>query len=644
MALAISHRGLAHLEAPVDSFSITVPEVIMGDLNSTIAFECNEGLPEAPQELIINGKRYAITCVDHKAQVEVLIPAATTEIRVEMPGGGTQTVAISPIPLWLSLIPPLLAIVMALIFREVITALFLGIFCGAAIMGVYAEGFTGIFTGLFAVIDTYLIDAMADTDHLAVIVFSLLIGAVVAVISKNGGMQGVVNHISKYAKNARSGQTATWVLGVAIFFDDYANTLVVGNTMRPVTDRLLISREKLSYLVDSTAAPIAAIAFVTTWIGAELGYIKDSVNNLTGFAELGIGEYSIFLSSLAYSFYPILTLVFMLFLIFRNRDFGPMWKAEHRARTGGGVLNPTSVATDSKDEMAEFDPAEGVRTKAYNAILPIAVIILGTLIGLGYTGHQGDPSVWGDPNLGLFKKISQIVGNSNSYAALLWSSISGLIVALLLSIGQGLLSLQSSIETAMHGIKTMLSAIVILVLAWSLAKVTGDLHTADFLTGMLSGNLSPALVPALTFVLAALTAFSTGSSWGAMAILYPLVLPACWQIGIDAGLETEALLPIFYNAVASVLAGAVLGDHCSPISDTTILSSLASSCNHIDHVRTQLPYALTVGGVALFVGVLPAAFGVPAWLLFPVGFGALFAVVHWLGKPVPDSPADTSVD
>lgn len=620
----------------LDSLAVEPPKVVMSGLDADLSIQFFASELPSSIEVLVNGKSYAVTPEAGKAVLSVPISAETIELNVSAGGQSTST-SIHPIPLWLSIVPPLLAILMALVFREVITALFLGIFCGAATIGIYQEGFLGIFSGLFAVIDTYLIGAMEDWSHLAVVVFSLVIGAVVAVISKNGGMHGVVNHISRYATTPRSGQMATWVLGVAIFFDDYANTLVVGNTMRPVTDRLFISREKLSYLVDSTAAPIAAIAFVTTWIGAELGYIKDSIVGLDGFAELGIKEYSIFLSSLPYSFYPVLTLGFMLFLIWRKRDFGPMWHAENRARTGGGVSKDKKPEASSGDEMDEFQPVEGIQPRAINAIVPIAVIIFGTLFGLAYTGYHADPSVWTNPEFSFSQKLSGIVGNSDSYSALLWASLSGLLVALLLSIGQGILTLQSGVETAMQGVKTMLTAIVILVLAWSLAQVTGELHTADFLTGLLSGNLSPYLVPALTFILAALTAFSTGSSWGAMAILYPLVLPACWQIGLDAGMDTETLLPIFYNAVASVLAGSVLGDHCSPISDTTILSSLASSCNHIDHVRTQLPYALTVGGVAIVVGIVPAAFGVPSWLLFILSLGLLYGIVQWFGKEVPDA-------
>lgn len=538
---------------------------------------------------------------------------------------------ITPIPLWLSILPPLFAIVLALIFKEVVTSLIIGIFSGAFIIHFYSESFWGAILSAFtSTIDHYILESLNNSGHLSIILFSMIIGGMVSVISKNGGMQGVVNRISKYAKTAKSGQLATWFLGIAIFFDDYANTLIVGNTMRPVTDRLKISREKLAYLVDSTAAPIAAIAFVTTWIGAELGYIESGISNLEGLNE---SVYSIFISSLAYSFYPIFALIFMLILILRERDFGPMFKAEQLAR------NSDSIAPDStvnKEEIEEFTPVEGIPFRSFNAIIPVAVVILGTIVGLFATGLSSLDWTFSDlfiaNDLSFGRKLSTVIGNADSYLALLWSSLSGLLVAVLLTVSQKIMNLHQTINNAISGFKTMLSAIIILVLAWSLALVIEELHTADLLTSIMSNNVSPYLIPSITFLLAAVVAFSTGSSWGTMAILYPLMLPASWAICLAAELPIDVTLSIFHNVVACVLAGAVLGDHCSPISDTTILSSLASSCNHISHVKTQMPYALTVGFIAIVVGTLPAAFGISSLILIPIGAVAMYFIIGFLGK------------
>lgn len=559
------------------------------------------------------------------------------------------------IPLWMSIIPPLFAIFLALVFKEVIFSLVSGIFIGAAIMGFYADGFVGIFTGFFRIIDTYVINALNDSSHLSVIVFSIIIGGIVALISKNGGMQGIVNRVSKVANSARNGQLATWGLGILIFFDDYANTLVVGNTMRAITDKLRISREKLAYIVDSTAAPVSAIAFVTTWIGAELGYISDGLDviNANGIV-ISEGVYSIFLSSLAYSFYPFLTIFFIFYIIYRGKDFGPMLKAERRARRGD-VINP-EVNTGDLTEMEDLKPVEGIRFRARNAVIPVAVIVLGTLIGLLFTGFEGlagkiyelDPNFtsnsWGDiwanmSNLngnptGFTKKLGTLIGASDSYVALLWASLSSLLVAILLTVGQKIMNLQQSVETAISGFKTMVPAILILVLAWALASVTDEMHTAEYLTGVIGDAIPPWLIPALTFILAGFVAFSTGSSWSTMALVYPLILPAAWAIchsDLYDYSNAEAMA-IFYNTVSAVLAGSVLGDHCSPISDTTILSSLASGSNHIDHVRTQIPYAITVGVVSVTAGTLLSALGLHPVLALLIGIGALIAVVELIGK------------
>ncbi|MDY6800719.1 MAG: Na+/H+ antiporter NhaC family protein [Bacteroidota bacterium] len=540
----------------------------------------------------------------------------------------TFTKKVTPIPLWFSVIPPLIAILFALIFKEVFTALFIGILVGTTTMFWYQDVslFTAIFKGIFAIVDTYVLDALTQSGHMAIIIFSMLIGAMVNIITRNGGMKGIVNILSRYANSPRSGQFVTWLLGIAIFFDDYANTLVVGNTMRPVTDRLKISREKLAYIVDSTAAPIAAIAFVTTWIGAELSYIQD------GIATIGIDEspYNVFINSLAYSFYPIFTLIFILILIRKQADFGPMFKAEKRARLSQAKYMDDDNTTFS-NQLNELEVPEHIKPRWYNAAIPVFIVIFGTFAGLLYTGWNHE--VWSNDAIGFSKKLSIIIGNSDSYKALLWSSISGVLMAILLTLSQKILNLKNTVDSMINGFRTMLTAIVILILAWSIALVTKHLHTASFISQILvSINISPQFIPALTFILAALVAFSTGSSWGTMAILYPLILPASWLIAQNYGLEHGGSLDIFHNVVSAVLAGSVLGDHCSPISDTTILSSLASSCNHIDHVRTQLPYALTVGGVAIFVGTIPSAFGISSWILFPAGILILYIIVRVFAK------------
>lgn len=524
----------------------------------------------------------------------------------------------SPMPLWLSVLPPIIAIVMALFLKEVISALFLGVLSGTFIMALFngQEPGTALGSGLLRVVDTYITGSLFDFDHVTIIVFTLTIGGMVKIISANRGMQGIVNWLLRRAKGPRSGQIMTFFMDICIFFDDYSNTLMVGNTMRPVADKLKVSREKLAYIVDSTSAPVVAIAFVTTWIGAELSYIQEGIDVI----GIDASAYSVFFHSLKYSFYPLLTLAFVLMIIHSGRDFGPMLKAERDAR----------LKEDSCSEKSDNveQPAHSI-----DALVPLLTLIFGTILGLFATGY--DASVWHDSSLDFFAKLSTTIGNANSYIALLWSSLISLLSAIIMTLLRGSLEFGKIMEEMIEGFKMMFNAVLILTMAWSIALVTKDMHTAEFVSEiLLKLSLSPVIVPALTFILAALIGFSTGTSWGTMAILYPLILPASWMLCQDQGFSVAATMPLFYNVVASVMAGAVMGDHCSPISDTTIMSSMASGCNHLQHVKTQMPYALTVGSVALLIGVLPTALGLPSWLAFVVAIATLVIVVRFVGKKV----------
>ena len=519
-------------------------------------------------------------------------------------------------PLWMSILPPLVAIVMAFIFREVLSSLFIGILTGAFLMAMYGgqTPIAALGEGVLRTVDTYIVGSLYDQDHVLIIIFTMLIGGMVRIITSNGGMHGVVKWLSRRARGPRSGQLMTFLMDLCIFFDDYSNTLVVGNTMRPITDRLKVSREKLAYIVDSTSAPVVAVAFVTTWIGAELSYIQSGIDVI----GLDATAYSVFFHSLAYSFYPLLTLGFVLMIILSGRDFGPMLKAERNAR-----LSTSSLSETSKDQS--------ISSHACDALIPLAVLILGTIGGLIATGY--DAQTWSDNGLGYFTKLSTTIGAANSYLALLWASLASLLTAILITLCRGTLKLVNVMEEMVEGFKSMLNAVLILTMAWSIALVTKDIHTAEFVSQLLlQWSVSPVLIPVITFVLAAFIGFSTGTSWGTMAILYPLILPASWLLCQQQGMTTEASLPLFYNVVASVMAGAVMGDHCSPISDTTIMSSLSSQCDHLRHVGTQMPYALTVGGAALLIGVLPTALGLPSWAAFLMALVVLGLIVRLIGK------------
>lgn len=507
----------------------------------------------------------------------------------------------------LSLLPAIVAIVLALVLRQVIPAIFAGLWTGA--MLVHGLSFTGLWQGLLDTFGVYIIDALADKDHISIIYFALMIGGMVGIISKNGGMAGIVQALSSMASTRERGQLATSLLGTTIFFDDYANTMIVGNTMRPITDRLKISREKLAYLVDSTAAPIASLALITTWIGFQVGLIDDATKNLEG---MDTSAYVIFLNALPFSFYSILAIVFVYLIAGTGRDFGPMLHAEQQALSA------------SPHEETQTASLSGGRPRVFNAVLPLCVLVFGVVVGIYVTGASG---------LSDSPSLREIIGNGNSYLAMVWASSLAVIVAIAQSLATRSLALEEALDAWMEGLKVLLPAIVILTLAWSLAGVNEALNTAGFLSQSLSGHIAPPLLPTLIFLLAAAMAFATGSSWGVMGILIPLTIPLSWTVTASMGGDVAAN-PVFLASIAALLSGAVWGDHCSPISDTTILSSMASGCDHMAHVRTQLPYALTVGIVAIVSGLLPAGYGAPAWVCLIAGIAILVGFVLTVGKPV----------
>jgi len=345
--------------------------------------------------------------------------------------------------------------------------------------------------------------------------------------------------------------------------------------------------------------------------------------------------YAVFIGSLQYAYYPIFTLAFIYLLLRSNKDYGPMHKAEMRARQTGAVYQKKTGDEREgpvDDSLKSLNPVPGIRYRWGNAFFPILTVVVVTMAGLYLTGY--DAQTWNGP-LTFWEKLMTTVGNADSFVSLIWGSTLGLLLAILLSVTSRTLSLRMAIESMMDGFKTMLPAIVILILAWSIAEITKELHTANFLTGLISGNIAPAFIPVLTFVLAALISFSTGSSWSTMAILYPIILPMAWILSQEAGLNPALTMDIIFHATAAVLGGSVLGDHCSPISDTTVLSSLASACNHIDHVSTQLPYAITVGMISLVMAMVMALFDSPWFVNYPLGIALLYFYIRLRGRKVP---------
>jgi Na+/H+ antiporter NhaC len=603
---------------------LSVQPIVVENIPFNVTIE-DRALESVPFALMVLDEEYEVVFTYNG-----IIPATVRNIRVPDSGnyqimlttaGRTWETNVRSLGGLIVLLPPLFAILIALISRQVYIALFAGVWLGAFIVNDY-----GVVRGLFYTVDHYVIDALAGDDgwdHTSIAVFTLLLGGLVGIVSRSGGAKGVVNSLAKHATSPMRGQVATWLMGIFIFFDDYTNTLIVGNTMRPITDRLKISREKLSYLVDSTAAPVACVAVVTSWIGFEISLLKDAFESV---GMLDRNPFTTFLMSIPYSYYPILTLFFGFLIASTGRDFGPMLTAERRARNEGLLLRPEAVPISNID--TEITTAENVPERWFNAVVPISVVIVGTIVGLMVTGRES-LAVSGETG-GMFEAIRA----GNSFVALLWSSFAGCLVGGLMVIFQRILTINETINAWLSGIKAMIPAIIILILAWSIGAVCEDLRTADYLVGKLSGVLAPELLPGLIFLVAAAISFSTGTSWGTMTILTPLSVPLVVQITQLHGMAGPEQQTILLSGIAAILSGAVFGDHCSPISDTTIMSSMASTADHIDHVRTQLPYAAAVASVCIVMGYVPASLGFSVSIVLPVSLAAVFLVVRFIGRPV----------
>ncbi len=520
-------------------------------------------------------------------------------------------------PLW----PPFIAIVLALVTRDVIISLFTGVWAGAVI-ALKPHGFIDLIKslaiGFFNALDTYIVKSVADPDHVSIILFTLIIGGTVGVVASSGGLEGFVSVIAKKITSRIKAQISAWLMGMAIFFDDYSNCLIVGNMMRPVCDKFRISREKLSYIVDTTAAPVSSLFLVSTWIGFELGLISESMKTL----NISMDAYAVFLSSIPYRFYVIIILLFIPILTFMKREFGPMFEAEERALLKNQPLRPGSKPLSEETVSSKGKPEQ---RSAMFAVLPIAALIFAVIIGLVGSGIY---------NLnGKEKTMSNILGSANSFKALLWASLVSSIVAICAVVFFKVLAFKDAMDSWISGVKSMLMAVVVLSLAWAIGGITKEIKTAEYVTTILSGHVSAWILPAAIFTASALISFATGTSWGTMAILFPIAIPLAHKISLVSGFPGESV-SLIYMTTGAVLSGSVFGDHCSPISDTTILSSIGTSVDHIDHVNTQLYYTVFVGVMCLLLGYIPAGFGINPWILNAVSLFAIFLIALKFGKKI----------
>ena len=552
-----------------------------------------------------------------------------------------------------SLLPPLVAIFLAILLRRPVIALFAGVWAGAAL--VKAAGGAGLGAaiggGAMDVFATYFRGQLVDRARIEIILFVVFMLAMVGVVTKAGGIRGMMNRIASLAQDARKTQIATWFMGLSVFFDDYANTILVGSTMRPLADRFRIAREKLAYIVDSTAAPVAGVSILSTWIAFEVSTFSAQLPD-AGMAPSD--GYAVFIQTLPYRFYCWFTLLFVAFVVFSGRDFGPMLTAERRAR-GGKLLRDGATPLVGK-AATELEADESVRPFASTALIPLSIFLLTTLGMIIFTGSrsigllvpvEGFPFVGaGAAPGGFIETATGILYGGSGETPLMWGAIAGFAVAALIALGRGL-PVPQILGAALNSLRAMGVALLILYLAWMVGAVCDDLGTAKYLSATLYTKTPYLVLPVALFLLSGLIAFSTGSSWSTMTILLPLVVGLAYDIGYagSPGDGDEAArafgLFIMLVSIGAVLEGAIFGDHCSPISDTTVMSSIACASDHVDHVRTQAPYALLTMGVAVLVGYFPVVvLGVSPWLSLIAGAAVLWLVLMLRGKRA-DAPVAT---
>ncbi|HHO53008.1 MAG TPA: Na+/H+ antiporter NhaC family protein [Deltaproteobacteria bacterium] len=504
----------------------------------------------------------------------------------------------------LTLLAPLVAVGLALLTRRVVPSLGAAIVVGAVVAA------RGSIPTALAHIAEVIFEVTTSTDNLKVSAFSVLVAATVGVMGASGGTAAMVARVEGLARGRRGAMAASWLAGGVVFFDDYANCLVVGGAMGPLCDRNRVSRAKLAYIVDATAAPIASLAILSTWVGYEVSLLGEALAG-TGSSAAG---FSVFLTALPYRFYCVLTLAFVGAIALSGRDFGPMYAAEARQRASTSGVSTSDVS----GTQASIAP-----TSAWLAVVPILALVGITFGGLWRSGWRalGPDAV--DP------RLFEVLGAADAFQSMLDGSLAALIVAGVLAVASGSLRVGEVPRAAWSSIRTVAAALVVLYLAWTLGGIIKDTEAAGFIASGLQGWLPPALLPALVFLLAVVTSFSTGSSFFTMGALIPLVIPLAVELG------QGSTSPILLASAAAVLDGAVLGDHASPISDTTILSSLGSRCDVVTHVRTQLPYVLVVGLVALLMGTIPAGLGWSPWLGLGLGSLACVGLVLSLGRVPP---------
>ena len=535
----------------------------------------------------------------------------------------------------LSVVPPLLAIVLAIVTRRAMLSLFLGIWAGGVLVA--AEGaetpLEVAAVPLLAVVEAFgwIVASFGDdTFHAEIITFTFLLGAGIALVWRMGGSIALARAATNRVDSHRRVGLAAWLLGLVWFFDDYANTAIVGSAVKDVADEMRMSREKLAYILDSTAAPVATFG-ISSWVAFQISLIETEYSNIEGETPSAVAT---FLWSIPFNVYCLLALLMVLIVVLTRRDYGEMLTAETRARRTGNVTREDATPLQSMKEDLGEPVADAPLVRTF--VLPVAVLVTVVMVGAAITGFQaaGVTPAEAASNTEAFVAL---VDNVDFTGALVWGSFGMVATAITMALYYDMLTLEESMETVLDGFGNMLTAVSVLVLAWSIGTVANVLGTGEYVTDIAAGFITPTLLPVVVLLSTGVIAFSIGTSWGTMGIVTPVAVPLAYEVG-NGSPEVLAL------AVGTVFSGAIFGDHCSPISDTTILSSTFAGADHIDHVRTQLYYALTVVSVAIVVYLLYGFLSLSPFLLVPIGALVLVGLVYGLSeldarrKDVPAKP------
>lgn len=531
----------------------------------------------------------------------------------------------------LTLIPPLLAVGLAFLVRDVVISLLTGFVSGVALLMTVRQPGNGVFSVLADAFDTScrtVLNVMSDPENCGVIIMCFVIGGMIAVISRTGGFAGLAQALTRRINTPKKAGLIGELLGILVFFDDYAHSLFVGPVMRPNTDRLGVSREKLAFIVNSTAAPVTGIAPISSWIAVEVAVIE------AGFSAAGItgSGYTTYLSSIPYCFYSIFCLVFVLLNTLMEREYGPMLKAEIRAR-GGQPLRPgANLNVREENPPAEESGCAKSGNNLWVAVLPISALCVFSLVSFYIQGRSAaiaSGALSADAKL-CWNTITVAYGSADTILLVLEASVIGSVIAIVMGCAHRCFTLIEAARTWISGAEQLFITAVILCLAWSLSAIMGKLGTTYFIVNLITANLPFWLVPSLIFLTCCIISFAAGS-YGCMFIVMPMAIPIAYSLvkATPAMPNPDTFISV---CIASVLSGSIFGDHCSPIADCTILSAMGSGCESISLAKAQIPYALTIAVISALFGTLPAGIGISAWISLPAGFTACAAALLIFGR------------